>query len=74
MALGRSLVSAFLASGGDLPPIPAAGVFDCEPERRRLAVLRGSGKLGAVPARVEQDDYAREKPKGRYRRCRKLTR
>ena len=32
-------------------------------ERRRLAVLRGGGKLGAVAARVEQGHHARAKKK-----------
>ena len=50
VAVGSGSVVARVASGGDLRPVSAAGVFDREPERGRLAVLRGGGKLGAVAA------------------------
>ena len=74
VAVGSGSVVALVASGGDLRAVSAAGVFDREPELRRLAALCGGGKFGAVAARVEQGYYANEKPKSRYLPCRKLTR
>ena len=50
-AIGLSLAA---AGRCDLRAVPAAGVLDREPERRRLAALRGGGELGAVAARTEQ--------------------
>jgi hypothetical protein len=58
LALGSGPVVALVASGGDLHSVSAAGVFNSQPERRRLAVLSGRRQLGAVAARVEQGDDA----------------
>ena len=58
-AIGLSLAP---ARRGDLRAVPAAGVLDREPERGRLAALRGGGELGAVAARAEQGHYPRGKP------------
>jgi hypothetical protein len=74
MAVGSGSVVALVASRGDLRAVSAAGVFDYQPERGRLVVLRGGWKLGSVAAGVEQDYYSDEKPKSRYLPCRKLTR
>ena len=43
VAVGSGSVVALVASGGDLRPVSAAGVFDREPERQRLVALRGGG-------------------------------
>jgi hypothetical protein len=58
--LGSGSVVAHLASGRDLRAVSAAGVFDYQPERGRLVVLRGGWKLGSVAARVEQGCDAKE--------------
>ena len=55
---GAVVLSLAAAGGGDLRAVPAAGVFDREPELRRLAALRGGGELGAVAARIEQGGHA----------------
>jgi hypothetical protein len=54
VAVGSGSVVALIASGGDLHPVSAAGVFDRQPERRRLVALCSGGELGAVASRVEQ--------------------
>jgi hypothetical protein len=57
---GSGSVVALVASRGGLRAVSAAGVFDYQPERGRLAVLRGGWKLGAMAARVEQVRDAKE--------------
>ena len=71
LAVGRGFaLSLLLASRGDLHPVSAAGVFDRELERRRLAALRGGCQFGAVAARIEQGADARDKPQVSCRLCR----
>jgi hypothetical protein len=58
--VGSGSVVALVASRGDLRAVSAAGVFDYQPERGRLVLLRGGWKLGAMAARVEQVRDAKE--------------
>ena len=46
----RNRILASPSCRGHLHPVFAAGIFNGELERRRLAALRGSGKLGPVAA------------------------
>ena len=61
LALGSCSVVALVASAGDLHSVSAAGVFNHQPERKRLAILSGRRELGAVAARVEQSYQIAEK-------------
>ena len=47
-ALGGGCVVAVFTSSGDLPSVPAAGIFNRESERRRLAFLRYGRELSAL--------------------------
>ena len=58
-AVGLSLAA---AGRGDLRAVSPAGVFDREPERRRLAALCRGGEFGAVAARAEQARHAPDGP------------
>ena len=59
VAVGRGAVGARVASGRHLRTVSATRVFNRELAFRRLAALRGSGKLRALAARVEQSRHTR---------------
>jgi hypothetical protein len=51
---GAVVLSLVFAGGRELRAVPPSGVFDGEPERRRLAALRGGRQFGAVAPRADQ--------------------
>ena len=56
VAMGSGSVVALAASGGDIHPVSAAGVFHCGIERGRLALLSRRCEFSAVAPRVGQAD------------------